>query len=736
MPAFTNHRALLLGTALLFGGLTACGSGDNSDSNSLNSQGPATQWPESDVTLGPLVSGTFSALDGTFAWTDYVYDDRGANTDAGDRTDIASAGGDIHYPGGLSNAADIVQVQISEAGEGLHLRVVLQTLLDPALPLVGIAFDIDNDRATGAATLPGAWQPDGALGVELLALLAQDAGELLQWDGGQWTRVADLAVSVNVDTNTLDSTLPSRVLPDRAATWSAIGVAGVTSASWLTGAGMIHDLAFVGDEPFYQWQDYRQADILAGKAPVGGAFTTIDFTQLAKGATVLPAATAPGFHTYLYHSALKLAEGIAETADGPEFLGPYQPYLVYVTEEGHQPDSAMTVFLHGLTQNHLGSVLAGGAYLGTGRVLSQEIGALEQYVRDGTDFPPHNLTVWPLARGAGLFYEGIAERDVLDVLADASLRLRPDPERIILSGASMGGIGTFRLGALYPDLWSVAVPIIGYARPSVEPLLSNFSNLEILQINGALDALIPAALPEATTDKLDELGLTFRAWMLDDRGHEAGGYAYDCVYRDLADYVRVRNPARVRYTVDPGMFVVDPATGLELVHDRAWWVSAIAVADDSRLGAVDAHSLALAQRELEELARTDERYEGGDAGRDLCGPNPDITTGDTWRYRALERITGDELPLENTLEVSLTNLTAATFDLGRAGLGGGVAARLQVTTDTDATVVLTGLEPRQALTHAGATVTTDADGSVSLAVPAGCVTQEDEACRYTRIDIL
>jgi predicted esterase len=721
MSQLAHPRVLGLGLILVLALVTACSSGGNDNNNDNAGEGPAPvgEWPASEVTLGPLVSGTASTIDGTFAWTDYVYDDRGPNTDAGDRTDMASAGGDAKYPAALTNAADFVQVQLKDGGDGLRIRVVLETLVDPAIPLLGIAFDTDNDSATGAARLPGAWQPDGALGVELLVVLAQGAGEVLKWDGGQWRSVAGLAVAVDPGNNTLDATLPANVAAPGDATWNAIGVAGTTTESWLTGAGLIHDLAFVADEPFYQWQDYRQSDILAAKAPVHAAFVAIDFGQLADGATKLPDATATGFHTYLYHSDLELAEGIVETADGPEFLGPHQPYLVYVPEDGYHPDEALTMFLHGLTQNHLGSVNLGDVYLGTGRVLSQEIGALEQYVRDGTDFPPHNLTVWPLARGAGLFYESIAERDVLDVLADASLRLKSDPNRIILSGASMGGIGAFRIGALYPDLWSVAVPIIGYARPPVEPLLSNFENLEIRQINGLIDTLIPFERAQATTDLLDTLGLRFRAWMLDKRGHEAGGYAYDCVYRDLADYVRVTDPARVRYTVDPANLVVDPGTGLELVHDRAYWVSGIEVADASALGSVDAHSLALAQRNVDEVVSSDERYEGDDAGRDLCGPNPEISTGDTWRYRAIEWIFGDERPRQNTLAVMLVNLAAVSFDLARAGLGDGVASTLQVATDTDAGIVLTGLESGQAITAGGATVTADADGSARITVPAG-----------------
>jgi hypothetical protein len=720
MSLSATLRALAVGAILSLG--AACGSSNDNNSGSNTPTTPALQWPASDITVGPLVSGTSALIDGGRAWTDFVYDDRGPNTDAGDMTDIHSAGGDAAYPAGLSNAADFVQVQMRRGDAGLHVRVVLETLLDPKIPLVGIAFDTDSNSTTGAARLPGTWQPDGALGIELLVVLEQGVGQVLKWENSDWQPVAAFDVAVHPDDNTLEATLPPAEVAPGDATWNAIGVAGTTTASWFTGAGVIHDLAFVTDEPLYQWQEYRQSDILAGKAPVGAAFTSIDFGALKAGENALPDALAPGFHTYLYRSALKLPEGVVETANGAEFHGPYQPYLVYVPDEGHREGTAMTVFLHGLTQNHLGSVIIGDIYLGTGRVLSEEIGELTPYTRDGTNFPPHNLTVWPLARGAGLYYEGIAEQDVLDVLADASLRFRPDPDRIILSGASMGGIGAFRIGALYPDLWSVAVPVIGLARASVEPLLSNFENLQILQINGALDTLIPIERAQHTTDVLDSLGLRFRAWMLDQRNHEAGGYAYDCVYRDLPDYVRVTAPARVRYTVDPAMTIIDSASGLALVHDRAYWVSGIEVADSSAPGSVDAHSLALPQRKVDQVRHTDERYEGGEPVSDLCGPNPDITTGDTWRYRAVEWLFGAELPIERTLAATLTNLAAARFDLARAGLAGGAASTVRITSDTSSAVMLTGLNAGQVITISGATVTADASGAATILVPVGTST--------------
>ena len=46
-----------------------------------------------DLTLGPLVCGTASVIDGTFVWTDYAYDDTGAS-------EAELRGGAAAYPEG------------------------------------------------------------------------------------------------------------------------------------------------------------------------------------------------------------------------------------------------------------------------------------------------------------------------------------------------------------------------------------------------------------------------------------------------------------------------------------------------------------------------------------------------------------------------------------------------------------------------------------------------------------
>ena len=419
---------------------------------------------------------------------------------------------------------------------------MLETLTDPSVPVIVLGLDTDGDPTTGTDVFGDDWSPPGPIGAEHFAFLREEGSELQSGTETDTIETTELDVTVDPEANTIDATLP---LDPEGATWNVLAVAATEPETAVDPTLYLHDLGFVGSEPEYRWQDDIQADLLAGDGDVADASAEVDFGVLAEGGTELADATTPGFHTYLYESALDLGEGVVPAEeDGLEYNGPYQPYLVWIPDGGPGEGEPMTVFLHGLTQNHLGSVLSpDGSYLGTGRPLSEERHLLEQYARDGLDFTPHNLTVWPLARGEGLGYRGIAEQDVLDVLADASNRFAPDPDRIILSGGSMGGIGAFRLGALYPDLFSVNAPLIGLATEDNAPLLGNLWNLPVRQINGLLDPLIPAEAAASTTDLLDELELDYRAWMLDQRGHEAGGFVLRLRLR-LAPRVRARGHSR------------------------------------------------------------------------------------------------------------------------------------------------------------------------------------------------
>ena len=65
-------------------------------------------------------------------------------------------------------------------------------------------------------------------------------------------------------------------------------------------------------------------------------------------------------------------------------------------------------------------------------------------------------------RPFGFAWEDWGRLDALEVLADAKNIYHPDEERIYLTGHSMGGHGTWYLGATYPDYFAAIAPCAGY----------------------------------------------------------------------------------------------------------------------------------------------------------------------------------------------------------------------------------------------------------------------------------
>ncbi len=55
------------------------------------------------------------------------------------------------------------------------------------------------------------------------------------------------------------------------------------------------------------------------------------------------------------------------------------------------------------------------------------------------------------------------EAAVLAMLDDVTGRYNVDPNRVLLTGLSQGGHGTWVLGARHPERWAALVPVCGYA---------------------------------------------------------------------------------------------------------------------------------------------------------------------------------------------------------------------------------------------------------------------------------
>jgi poly(3-hydroxybutyrate) depolymerase len=73
------------------------------------------------------------------------------------------------------------------------------------------------------------------------------------------------------------------------------------------------------------------------------------------------------------------------------------------------------------------------------------------------------FVVSPFGRGELMGYDGLGYDDVMRVIADVRRAYPIDPERITLTGASMGGGGTWAVGLRHPELFAALAPVCGFA---------------------------------------------------------------------------------------------------------------------------------------------------------------------------------------------------------------------------------------------------------------------------------
>lgn len=660
-----------------------------------------------DATIKPLVAGTSSYVNGTYVWTDYAYDDRGPDTNP-------IAGGDATYPSTMNpnNVADLIQLQLSLPNPNqLNVTAVLETLTDSTRPLIGIGLDSDNNPETGAPSLPGSWTASGHLGVDRLLLLGRDGGAEQDWINGAWKQTGRFDVTINATDNTVRATVPFSQQHGTLRAVTAVGYDDGAGNSWAMGASPVYDLAFVADPlpvvPFQQavvdavtgfasggerqWQDDNQSAILAGKKDASAAVGSIDVDKMRAHDTVVADATTQGFHTFLYHSDLKLSEGVAQvTTHGQTsnfYAGPYQPYTVWVPASVSGP-LPMVLYLHGSSQTHTSAVNTDPYQPGN----------------PFSDFPA--VVAWPLGRGPETWYEGAALQDPLDVERDVMARFPIDPERVMLAGLSMGGYGTFKLGELYPDRWSIA-SVDAAADETGMP--ENFTAVPVRMQNGAADPLIP--IVEATAGRpipplgtpmaLEATGsVDYRSYYVAKETHAAAVGIAKCIYEHSFATPRVANPSRVRYTVDPSKFVDDPSSGLHLRWGGAYWVTGMAPAGAAK-GSVDLTSAALGSIPVAAAPMTPTPYENVTAGRDFCGPNPGVQTQDAWVERG-RQVTAQPVAVLRHLGGTVIGLSALTVDAARALPGTGTIT-IDITADRDVTLTLTGVgrRPSEVHLHAG-----------------------------------
>ncbi len=160
------------------------------------------------------------------------------------------------------------------------------------------------------------------------------------------------------------------------------------------------------------------------------------------------------------------------------------PYAVFVPPD-YTPAKPWPVilFLHGAGER------------GVDGFLQTEVGLGHAIRRNVERFPA--LVVMPQCR-PGQAWVGPMAEVALRCVEETSREYRCDPDRIYLTGLSLGGHGCWHIAAMRPDLFAAVVPICGFAElgPNTgvgEKLADKIKDLPIWCFHGEKDESVPVA---------------------------------------------------------------------------------------------------------------------------------------------------------------------------------------------------------------------------------------------------
>jgi dienelactone hydrolase len=128
------------------------------------------------------------------------------------------------------------------------------------------------------------------------------------------------------------------------------------------------------------------------------------------------------------------------------------------------------------------------------------------------------------------FYLGAAEEDVLTVMNIVQSQYSIDPDRIYLTGSSMGGYGTWFIGLNYPDLFAAVSPVCAPAIfqgtkfvQSISPIeyISNAQHLPARIYHGAIDSTVNVNNSRQMAGKLKEMNYDYVYTEYPDVGHDS-----------------------------------------------------------------------------------------------------------------------------------------------------------------------------------------------------------------------
>jgi pimeloyl-ACP methyl ester carboxylesterase len=656
-----------------------------------------------------LISGAQSYRDGEWVYQDFLADDHGA-TGSKDDKDPYGASGHLYSPAGGSftyptdkvyanNAADLVELRAKPLRDATAFRVTLNTLLDPSRSAFTIAL------GTGSSSV--AW-PHGA-GVDspsqLFVTWHGSAIDLLDASGkalrptpkatvdlprrqitvlvphaawnpgttkvrttvgvGLWDRDGNRYLRPNPGEAT--ATTPGGGSPSGVAIVN-VGPRFSESMPIFAGATMA-DTAVGGIALAPWWRDRVQSEMLT-RNDVSPFSADVDFGKLARGIRDDSAVPTSGPMDRILASHYSFGQGLdpskicydlaAQFNAGSKcigrFVGQLQPYALYVPKKPVPAKGyGMTLLLHSLSANY-------NQYLASKN--QSQLG----------ERGPGSLVVTPSGRGPDGFYQGIAEADTFETWADVARHYKVDADWAVVTGYSMGGFGTYRLLARWPDLFAKGFSVVGEPG-SVRDQLVSMRNTPLLAWNSAADELVNINTSENAVKANTAAGIRFEEdkFLTADHLTLAANDEYGPGVAFLGTSRVDRNPYHVTFVVDP----TEDSAKATAVADHAYWVSDLRPRK-AGLGTVDAVSAAFGVTDAKVLPT---QTSGGAL---LGGEIPAMV----YVSRSQQWGPFGSAPKADALQLTVTNLRTVTVDVARAGLTCG--AKLTVKTDGPVDVTLGG----------------------------------------------
>ncbi|MDQ1466728.1 MAG: hypothetical protein QOH10_1143, partial [Actinomycetota bacterium] len=467
------------------------------------------------------------------------------------------------------------------------------------------------------------------------------------------------------------------------------------------------------------WMESTQAQaLMTGDAT---AFATVIDWDTARHNTTTPEPFVTGPSNRWYVSSIELGKGVVADASSspagdirPNFLGRVQPYAVYVPTT-YNPANAtpLTWLLHSLGVQH-----------------NQYVSINPNLIRQACE-TRGSICATTLGRGPDGWYYEAAELDFWEVWHALAASYHLDPDRTVLSGYSMGGWATYKLGLSYPDLFAKAVvmagpqvcgirvqdAIAGYGGPGPctdegqsKPQLANAIDLPYYIAHGGVDELVPVAGVIEQVNDMMALGLRLRFELFPTQGHTA--WAVEDLLAspaaNMGNLVRERSPHAVSLTWYPALTRADYGIGTS----GAYWMRGLS-ARTSGPG-VTARVDATSGAEPSTFAG-------------LVNTSGPVVTADTpplvGTYEEQAWQTGAPAARTTTVDMRLANVATATLQLARAGFAIGEPGTVVAHTDGKTVLTITDLAPGEPISRGGVVIThAAANGTARVTLATGDTT--------------